>query len=201
MALIRLNNQSLTAVSALPAADGSSLTGLSAGGLQLVNRTSFNEAEPVTLDNIFTSDYEVYDILLFLNTSVNNIQVQMKFIESDGTIEADSIFDYAFNGQDNDSTSRPFVANDSSVIRLCTALENTNSFSMRLNLFHPQTSTEQTYGSCLIASTVNVNDDTETLSGAFSNSSTQSYRGLQFKSNLGGSTLDGQFYCYGLAKS
>ena len=201
MALIRLNNQSLTSVTALPAADGSSLTGLSVGGLQLINRTSFNQAEPVILDNLFTSNYEVYDILLFLNASVNNVQVKMKFIESDGTVEADSIFDYAFEGRDNDVAARSFGANNSSNIRLCTALENTNSFSMRLNLFHPQTSTEQTYGSCLISSTVNINDDTEVLSGAFSNSSTQSYRGLQFHTDLGSSTLDGQFYCYGLAKS
>jgi len=32
MAIIKLNNQSLSAVTTLPAADGSSLTGISAGG-------------------------------------------------------------------------------------------------------------------------------------------------------------------------
>jgi len=41
MALIKLNNQSLTAVSALPAMDGSNLTGVSAGKvLQVIQQTS-----------------------------------------------------------------------------------------------------------------------------------------------------------------
>ena len=81
MAIIKPNNNTLSAITALPAADGSSLTGLSSDFVLLSSTDITSSTATVEFDSLFSSTYKNYKIIisgLLPATNSARLNAQMK---------------------------------------------------------------------------------------------------------------------------
>ena len=78
MAIIKPNNNTISAITALPAA-------IKTGGLVLLNSTSLNQINSVTISSAFSSTYKSYRIIISgISPATNNQDLYFTFIKSDG---------------------------------------------------------------------------------------------------------------------
>jgi hypothetical protein len=110
MALIRLNNQSLSSVTTLPAADGSNLTGISAGGFQFIKKVTISTTSAVQdFTNLFSADYNHYKLIWDMvgdDTSDSDTSHSFQFLKaSDGAVDSTADIDFVMNAGDSDATT------------------------------------------------------------------------------------------------
>jgi len=64
----------------LPALDGSALTGLDAGGVELIGYYTASTASSWVLQNIFPTGYKAYRVIMHLNPSTDSVDGYMRFL-------------------------------------------------------------------------------------------------------------------------
>lgn len=78
MALIKLNNQSLTAVSALPAMDGSNLTGIAGTGTGSIIQSIYSSFNAVRKDFSNSSDYVASGHSVTITPQYSNSMIELE---------------------------------------------------------------------------------------------------------------------------
>ena len=99
MAIITLNNNSLSSVTALPAADGSSLTGIPTDAVQVAS-ASGGGTTVQDFNSCFSSTYKFYLILANIKMSSTS-NVSMRFQNASNTELSDGVYYYQGGGRHN----------------------------------------------------------------------------------------------------
>lgn len=175
----------------------SSLFGITGGknvGMVLLNATTFTGASTVTVDNVFTSAYNTYQIVLNCkNASANDVALSMQFrnagstiggtaytnnkIQSYGTFIGATVTTSTSNWQFGNTSQNNYSQLLATISNACLALPKSLNFSMA----HGQ-------------STVNI----DSYSGYGINTTSTAYDGLIITT---GGTITGTLNIYGLRKS
>ena len=102
MAIIKPNNNTISAITALPAA-------IKTGGLVLLNSTSLSSTD-VTISSAFSSTYKSYRIIISgISPATNNQDLYFTFIKSDGSEDTSNDYRYTVGGdRDKFRISRGF---------------------------------------------------------------------------------------------
>ena len=210
MGLIRLNNQSLSSVTTLPAADGSSLTGISAGGFQFIKKLTISSTSgSFDATDLFSADYNHYKLIWEIDNSVNDVNTNFGLIKaSDGTLDTGGNIDYTAHGIDPSGAGRSYYANNKAYFQVESQDdENVHKHFMEMNVFDPF-NTEKTNFAGFGVYTVNVDSDTVTYNFAAMSQVTTSYSGINIyaSTTIGGAVntsnvITGRVMVYGMAEA
>ena len=99
MAIITLNNNSLSSVTSLPAADGSSITGIPTDAVQVAS-ASGGGTTVQDFNSCFSSTYKFYLILANIKMSSTS-NVSMRFQNASNTELSDGVYYYQGGGRHN----------------------------------------------------------------------------------------------------
>ena len=89
MAIIKPNNNTLSAITVLPAADGSALTGISSDFVLLSSTDITSSTASVTFDGHFSSTYQNYKVIISnLIPATNSARLRMRYRQSDADVTA-----------------------------------------------------------------------------------------------------------------
>jgi hypothetical protein len=144
MSIIKPNNNTLSAITALPAADGSSLTGLSSDFVLLSTVDITSSTTQAEFDGLFSSTYKNYKVIISGLLPVNNsarLQAQMK---EGGSYIVSGAYSYligadiVYNTTDSGSTNIEAQANYDR-FRLTSEMTNTTSEtnSLEITIYDP----------------------------------------------------------------
>ena len=203
MALIKINNQSLTNVTALP-------VGVGDGGFKFIKKVTLSSSNGYfSATGLFSADYNHYKLIWEISNSVNNVANHFRWIKaSDGSIDTTASIDYVVVGQDNDASARSRTRNNSShwVIEV-DDVETGHKHYQEMNVYDPfNTVRANVNGSGNY--TVNVDDDVTTFHYAAGTNQTTSYQGIHLyvSDTVGGNvnssnTITGRLLVYGMAEA
>jgi len=204
MALIKINNQSLTNVTALPAGVGGD------GGFKFIKKVTLSSSNGIfSATNLFSADYNHYKLIWEISNSVTNVANHFQWIKaSDGSIDTTSSIDYVVVGRDNDTALREKMANDQThwVIE-DDDLEVGHKHYQEMNVYDPF-NTVRANVSGNGNYTINADDDVTTFHYAAGTNQTTSYSGIHLlvSDTVGGSanssnTITGRLLVYGMAEA
>tara|TARA_B100001057_G_scaffold245536_1_gene245882 strand:+ start:4268 stop:4882 length:615 start_codon:yes stop_codon:yes gene_type:complete len=204
MALIKINNQSLTNVTALPAGVGAD------GGFKFIKKVTLSSSNGTfSATQLFSADYNHYKLIWEINNSVNDVTTHFKLLKaSDGSIDTAPGIDYAVHGIDNDGTGRNKYANNKTYFQVeMDDDDDGHKHFMEMNVYDPF-NTEKTNITGMGVYTVNPDDDTTSYNLAASTLVTTSYSGMHLlvSNTVGGSvnssnTITGRCMIYGMAEA
>ena len=99
MAIIKPNNNTISAITALPAADGSSLTGIPTDAVQVAS-ASGGGTQVQSFDDCFSSTYNFYLVLANIKVTATS-NVSIRFQDSSNTELSDGLLYYQGGGRHN----------------------------------------------------------------------------------------------------
>lgn len=163
-----------------------------AGSLELINKTTFSSVSTVNVDNVFSADYDVYQITLDTGGQYG----LLKFLDSSGTLTTDSAYDTArLNLKTNTTYSETRVQNQSAGMYAFSESSGSGAGGGNvLYVFNPFSSSSYTF---VTAQTVDINNTVafriaKTI-GAYKN--TQSLRGFSLQALA---SVSGTLVTYGV---
>ena len=204
MALIKINNQSLTNVTALPAGVGGD------GGFKFIKKVTLSSSNGYfSATGLFSADYNHYKLIWEISNSVTNVCNNFRWIKaSDGSIDTTASIDYVVIGRDNDAAVREKMANNQThwVIE-DDDLESGHKHYQEMNVYDPF-NTVRANVSGTGNYTINVDDDVTTFHYAAGTNQTTSYQGIHIyvSDTVGGNinssnTITGRLLVYGMAEA
>jgi len=136
MALIKINNQSLTNVTELPAA-------ISTGGFSFIKKVAINTSSAVQeVTGIFSADYSQYKLIWYIigsDSSDDDISHGFQFLKaSDGSVDTEADINYASHGIDSQASARTVTLENKNYFNVLynTSENNTPSY-YEMNVYSP----------------------------------------------------------------
>ena len=170
-----------------------------AGGYTLITRQTFTSAATITLDNIFSSTYENYQIVLLMGNSTETADLQMKFRYGASPTTQTQYYnwDYQINAA-NGGTSTVGGEEDGSKIRIVADTGSQLAVHMFISSF-----SDRLWGGFFATGYSNnagagPNGYRGNFNNRFARSGADAYNGLFFETTAGSAT--GNISIYGQAK-
>ena len=140
-----INNTSISSVTSLPAADGSSLTGISSGLNFIKSATPSGSSSTVALTSIFSSSYRNYKIILAgLSIATNNSDMRYRFLTGTDTDHSSGYY-WSTGTSNRNNTSTNERANNVGNGRFVNNTSNDDdTISGEFVIFNPAQSTKTT---------------------------------------------------------
>ena len=201
MAIIKPNNNTLSAVTALPSGM-TSAPGLSTGSLVLISNTTISSAGYTDITDKFTSSYVNYKIIgSGINMATDNTQLRMQMLkDSDDSAESGSHYNYSIVGQRGAGNAVDDGAvNASEYVIISNAASTGQSINFDITIYKPFVSGHYTSFTHICGGRRSGGDGHMTSGGGYLNQTTQ-YSGLRFLFNAGNISA-GNILIFGISDS
>ena len=147
-----INNTSISSVTSLPAADGSSLTGISSGLNFIKSVTPSGSSSTVSVTSIFSSSYRNYRIVLAgLSIATQNSDMVYRFLTGTDTDYSSTNYFWAIGTSNrNNSSNNEKNGSDSRGRFISNTSNDDDTISGNLIIYNPAQSTKTTVTSSFV---------------------------------------------------